>query len=517
MGRSTFDPMPQLLEELSSCHCPSNLSYYLVFLLHALIGSVLTYCIIELRRGCAPKVTAATAEVQWNGDSESTPGQSSSGQSFFGFHNVDSRDNLTSLDEYPNNHDEVYTETNGTSIMVLSELDVFKEDTTVKMARKFDEQVVSKITKLEDCKLFLHRSRAVSALISRLMVAPDEDACYEIASRLLVPLFRAHGCGYAMLTDPDHITMRTIAVNERHDATNIGLNNVVTPLKGTMMGVVAETLEQQYCPRLKESTYVFHQELHRNVGVNSILTTPILGAGNNFVGAIILSMREEDAFSEHDRILVQDIAFMLGTILYAKRMRRAADNSHKISQKMLHSMIPSKVIEKIQVYWDENSDEFQARRSSHRSSSISKSSSTDFGGGDSGSSECSSVGKETKTDERPKIQRSESVTAKLNFLNQIHSDDTINDKMAGMMIDTASYAATSLNRALYAENVKDVVIIFADIVGFSEMSMGMSPIEVMNMLEALFSKFDALCEIHYVEKLETIGEFAGGFNKSYFL
>jgi len=204
---------------------------------------------------------------------------------------------------------------------------------------------------------------------------------------------------------------------------------------------------------------------------------------------------------------------MLGAILYAKRMKRAADSSHRISQKMLHSIIPSKVIEKIQVYWDEDSDEFQARRSSHRSSSISKSSSTDFGGGDSCSSECSSVGKETKTDERPKIQRSESVTAKLNFLNQIHSDDTINDKMADMMIDTALYEATSLNRALYAENVKDVVIIFADIVGFSEMSMCMSPIQVMNMLEALFSKFDALCEIHNVEKLETIGEFVEAFSE----
>jgi len=203
---------------------------------------------------------------------------------------------------------------------------------------------------------------------------------------------------------------------------------------------------------------------------------------------------------------------MLGAILYAKRMKRAADSSHRISQKMLHSIIPSKVIEKIQVYWDEDSDEFQARRSSHRSSA-SRSSSADFGGGESDSSECSSVGKETKTDERPKIQRSESVTAKLNFLNQIHSDDTINDKMADMMIDTALYEATSLNRALYAENVKDVVIIFADIVGFSEMSMCMSPIQVMNMLEALFSKFDALCEIHNVEKLETIGEFVEAFSE----
>jgi hypothetical protein len=339
-------------------------------------------------------------------------------------------------------------------------------------------------------------------------MSPDEDSCYEITTRLLVPLFHVHGCSYAILTDPDHVMIRSLATESRHDIENVGITfeGVVMPMKGMMLGVVAETLEQQYCPRLKESTFEQHQELHRNVGVNSILTTPIVGANNNFVGAIILYMREENAFSEHDRILVQDIASMLGAILYAKRMRRAADNSHKISQKMLHSMIPSKVIEQIQVFWDENSDEFQSRRSSQRDSFVSSSSSCELSGEDLDSIEKPTARNE-KNSEKMGLRRSESVAAKINFLNQINSDDVIENKeLTGLVMDPPLYDDASLSGALYAENVKDVVIIFADIVGFSKMSMDMSPIEVMNMLEAVFSRFDALCEKHRVEKLETIGE-----------
>jgi hypothetical protein len=475
-------------DEMTSCSCPSVSSKILECLLPALVGSVLTYCYLELRRGYAP---IRTSDAEVNGETSRSSRRHSS-------------DELE-----PSSHDDVSAK-DGTNITVLSEQDTVEKDTSVMMVRKFDELVVSKITELKECKLLLHRTRAVSSLISRLMVAPDEDSCYEITTRLLVPLFHVHGCSYAMLMDPDHVMIRSLVVRDRRDiesVENAGIifDGVVMPLKGMMLGVVVETLEQQYCPSLKESNFEQHKVLYRNAGVNSILTTPILGAQNNFVGAIILYMKDTDAFSEHDRILIQDIASMLGAILYAKRMRRAADNSHKISQKMLHSMIPSKVIEKIQVFWDEDSDEFQTRRNSHRDS-ISKSSSCEFSGEDMDSLESSSAkGKESK-DNRG-LRRSESVAAKLHFLNQIHSDDTkADDVMTGTVMNAQSYSDIPLNGALYAENVKDVVIIFVDIVGFSKMSVDMSPFEVMNMLEAVFSRFDSLCEKHSVEKLETIGE-----------
>jgi hypothetical protein len=47
-----------------------------------------------------------------------------------------------------------------------------------------------------------------------------------------------------------------------------------------------------------------------------------------------------------------------------------------------------------------------------------------------------------------------------------------------------------------------VCIIFTDIVGFSAMSMHLSPIKIMDMLQNLYSRFDELCDVHGVLKLE---------------
>ena len=61
-------------------------------------------------------------------------------------------------------------------------------------------------------------------------------------------------------------------------------------------------------------------------------------------------------------------------------------------------------------------------------------------------------------------------------------------------------------QALYAESAKDVCIIFTDIVGFSGIAMDVKPIQVMDMLQSIFSRFDELCDVHDVLKLETIGD-----------
>ena len=67
-------------------------------------------------------------------------------------------------------------------------------------------------------------------------------------------------------------------------------------------------------------------------------------------------------------------------------------------------------------------------------------------------------------------------------------------------------SASSFNQVLYAENIKDVCIIFTDIVGFSKMAMTSRPVDVMNLVQSLFSRFDVLCKRHCVMKLETIGD-----------
>jgi class 3 adenylate cyclase len=56
------------------------------------------------------------------------------------------------------------------------------------------------------------------------------------------------------------------------------------------------------------------------------------------------------------------------------------------------------------------------------------------------------------------------------------------------------------------ERYKMVSIFFSDIVGYTKMSSEMTPTEVMDMLNDLYTKFDSLAEKHRVYKLETIGD-----------
>lgn len=59
------------------------------------------------------------------------------------------------------------------------------------------------------------------------------------------------------------------------------------------------------------------------------------------------------------------------------------------------------------------------------------------------------------------------------------------------------------NVAHYFENVS---VLFADIVDFTPMSAQMTPVELVSMLNELFSDFDALVELYGVEKIKTIGD-----------
>lgn len=64
-----------------------------------------------------------------------------------------------------------------TDIEIVSEDGRFSGDKAVMRAKKFEENVLPKITTLEESHMLLRRSQAVLALASRLMAATDEQGC----------------------------------------------------------------------------------------------------------------------------------------------------------------------------------------------------------------------------------------------------------------------------------------------------------------------------------------------------
>ena len=57
-----------------------------------------------------------------------------------------------------------------------------------------------------------------------------------------------------------------------------------------------------------------------------------------------------------------------------------------------------------------------------------------------------------------------------------------------------------------ADRLDNVAIVFTDFVGFTELASRLSASRLVEELSALFSRFDAACEAHGVEKIKTIGD-----------
>ena len=57
-----------------------------------------------------------------------------------------------------------------------------------------------------------------------------------------------------------------------------------------------------------------------------------------------------------------------------------------------------------------------------------------------------------------------------------------------------------------AERFESATILFADIVNFTPMAVQVRPLELVNLLNQIFSEFDRLAELHGLEKIKTIGD-----------
>ena len=75
---------------------------------------------------------------------------------------------------------------------------------------------------------------------------------------------------------------------------------------------------------------------------------------------------------------------------------------------------------------------------------------------------------------------------------------------AGVAPVTIAFQAPNMNAI--AERFENCTILFSDIVGFTELSKELSAVEVVGMLNEIFSAFDDLAEKYELEKIKTIGD-----------
>lgn len=62
------------------------------------------------------------------------------------------------------------------------------------------------------------------------------------------------------------------------------------------------------------------------------------------------------------------------------------------------------------------------------------------------------------------------------------------------------------NDARIADSYEEVTIMFADLVDFTQLSAGMPPAQLVDILNQVFSQFDRLAEKYELEKIKTIGD-----------
>jgi class 3 adenylate cyclase len=84
--------------------------------------------------------------------------------------------------------------------------------------------------------------------------------------------------------------------------------------------------------------------------------------------------------------------------------------------------------------------------------------------------------------------------------------NTQNEDLLRNMLPEAIAERIRRGETMIAEHFTDVTVLFADIVGFTELSAQKSPEQVVDILNRIFSAFDIFSEQYNLEKIKTIGD-----------
>lgn len=103
------------------------------------------------------------------------------------------------------------------------------------------------------------------------------------------------------------------------------------------------------------------------------------------------------------------------------------------------------------------------------------------------------------------------------FIDQIQHEREKSDHLLKSILPEAIAERLKKGEGSIADGLPNVSVLFADIVGFTKLSSRVSPQELVEMLNVVFSAFDTLTQNYGLEKIKTIGDaymVAGGLLNS---
>ncbi|HIK13528.1 MAG TPA: CHASE domain-containing protein [Oscillatoriaceae cyanobacterium M33_DOE_052] len=94
----------------------------------------------------------------------------------------------------------------------------------------------------------------------------------------------------------------------------------------------------------------------------------------------------------------------------------------------------------------------------------------------------------------------------LRYTAEIESERHKSEMLLLNILPEAIASRLKQDHQTIAESFPEVTVLFADIVGFTQLSVRVSPTELVHLLNQVFSTFDRLSEKHGLEKIKTIGD-----------
>ncbi|MBW3584974.1 MAG: MASE1 domain-containing protein [Cyanobacteria bacterium 0813] len=88
----------------------------------------------------------------------------------------------------------------------------------------------------------------------------------------------------------------------------------------------------------------------------------------------------------------------------------------------------------------------------------------------------------------------------------LHLEQEKSDRLLLNVLPQAIADRLKQDQSIIADTFAEVTVLFADIVGFTQISSQISPPELVSLLNDIFSTFDRLAEKHGLEKIKTIGD-----------